>query len=268
MARCSAMAAACAAITTWNGSEPGAGGGAGVSPRPRPPGDGASRRTPFDPAQEAPMSAPVKQHLIGPGNLHSAGYTCEMTFPIGRSKHNDDNVGGRRQVQFLHGLHSRLPHRFRFDEWRVVRPLYPRRPIRVDGVARAGRHRAGRRRRGGMEAARRGPWRAAGRGASRGNRRQPKAPASAAKPTSTSTTWASPPSHVQGNYRLTAEPATAMCATSCWISAASPWPALEGPVIGIHPSRRGSPRASAPAAALTPSPKPARRRTPGTTISR
>ena len=63
---------ACAAITTWNGSEPGAGRGArSVSPRPRPPGDGASRRHPLrSSTREAPRCQPRSNSTDRPRNLH------------------------------------------------------------------------------------------------------------------------------------------------------------------------------------------------------
>jgi benzoyl-CoA 2,3-dioxygenase component A len=57
------------------------------------------------------MNTPLKQHLIDP-EICIRCYTCEMTCPLGAIEHDDNNVVGQcGAVQFLHGLHSRVPNR-------------------------------------------------------------------------------------------------------------------------------------------------------------
>lgn len=174
------------------------------------------------------MTAPVKQHLIDP-EICIRCYTCEMTCPVGAIVHDDQNVVvNADSCNFCMDCIPVCPTGS-IDEWRIVETpwsldeqfgweelppqadLAPTLEALDDAVA------------------------ALLAEAHQGAGGKSRAPASAAKPSITLHTLGRPATaRVQGNYRLTDDPAHDVRHIILDFGA-TPMPVLEGQSIGIIP---------------------------------
>lgn len=174
------------------------------------------------------MNAPVKQHLIDP-EICIRCYTCEMTCPVGAIVHDDSNVVvDAESCNFCMDCIPVCPTGS-IDEWRVVAAPYslddqyswselpPQQDLAPALEA--------------LDDAMAALLAAAHQGAGGKSR----APASAAKPTINLYTLGKPATaRVQGNYRLTDDPAHDVRHIILDFGG-QPMPVLEGQSIGIIP---------------------------------
>ena len=179
------------------------------------------------------MSAPLKQHLIDP-EICIRCYTCEMTCPIQAIEHNDDNVVVNAEI--CNHCMDCIPvcPTGSIDEWRVVKEPYsledqyswdelPEQEDLGQDEATTGLE--------ALDDAVAALLAEAHQGA--GGKSKP--PATAAKPTINLYTGSKPATAtVQGNYRLTDDPAHDVRHIILDLGGQS-FPVLEGQSIGVLP---------------------------------
>lgn len=184
------------------------------------------------------MNAPVKQHLIDP-EICIRCYTCEMTCPLGAIEHDDNNVVvDAEKCNFCMDCIAPCPTGS-IDEWRVVTAPYSLEDqygwLELPGQEEIASTEDGRAEDGSLEALD-DEIAALLAEAHQGAGGKSRAPASAAKPTVNLHNLGKPASaRIQGNYRLTADDASADIRHIILDMGDQRLPLLEGQSIGIIP---------------------------------